>query len=352
MGVTREDLERKGHWLTVSDEEWERQKQSVEYVTNCYLRNDPWAIKIKKNVGVLLTSSPSGLPYLKASLESHKKLGYWTVLAYDNYISEYDCPCPNANSTEMVNGAQLDINHNRYMPTKDVMNLVDTFLLPHHQCWGGVSYSFIWLIRLASGILHSFDYVLLNNGDMVLEKPEGFPKLLEMMGDADMMSSGPTYVNVPGKRDEIGTAGILFKSKALMDVAKHMNDHMVPFEEYEKSTQDFGNTEGRLAIAARDLGLKQVICKPGKCPHHEVCEQLHTAGTGDWYDIIGMRHIHGELNYAHRYGKSHFDKTGEILPVPLSSYLDDRHCGGEDIKAARAYEAGDIEFVKNWWAKD
>jgi len=248
MGVTREDFIRSGRYLEMSDEEWEKELSVRKEVVNNYMNNDEWAVKIKKNVGVLLTSSCYGRPYLKASLESHKKLGYWTVLSYDNFI----------------NPEWPEINYNDWLPPKDVMDMADTFLLPHHQCWGGVSYPFIWQLRLASGIFHSMEYVLVNNGDMVLEKPENFPLLLEKMGDADLMSSGPSLPR------EIGTAGILMKSSAFMKIAKHMLDHVVPFTEYEKSTQEFGNTEGRLAVAVRDLDLKQVICNPGSCPTHPV----------------------------------------------------------------------------------
>ena len=345
MGVTRADFTRSGKDLEMSDAEWEAELATRKTVVNAYSYNDKWAVKIKKKVAVLLTAWTGGLPFLKASLESHQKLGFWTVLAYDNFIAEYECPCPNRFQKETLNEREVDINYNRFMPPKDVMNLVDTFLLPHHQCWGGVSYPYVWLIRLASGILQEFDYVLLNNGDMVLEKPEGFPTLLAKMGDADLMSSGPSLPN------ELGTAGLLIKSSALIKMAKHMSDHMVPFEEYEKSTQNFGNTEGRTRVAVRELGLTEVVCKPGSCPSHTVCEQLHTPG-GEWFDILGMRHVHGELNYAHRYGKQIFQKTGKILVPPPSKYLDQRLCGGEDYKAAVAYESGDLEFVKNWWAKD
>ena len=320
--MTREDLVRSGRYLEVSDAEWKTQYDSVKYVTDCYLKNDEWAVKIKKNVGILLTSSMYGLPYLKASVDSHKALGYWLVLSYDNFI-------------DPDNGEEK-INYNQYLPPKDVMNNIDTFLLPHHQCWGGVSYPFIWQLRLASGIFNSFDYVLVNNGDCVIEKPEGFPKLLEMLGDADIMSSGPALPR------EIGTAGLLMKSSAFIKIAKHMNDHMVPFEEYEKSTQEFGNTEGRLAVAVRELGLKQTIIEPGSCPAHPICEQFHVAGKGTWYDTIGYRHVHGELNFAYRY---------KAVPPP-SKYLDERFIGGEDIKAAKLYEeTKDIKSIEYWWAK-
>lgn len=319
MGITPEDLVRSGRYLEMPDEEWKSELATRQYVLGCYEKNDSWAPRIKGKVAVLLTSSKYGLPYLKASVESHAKLGYWLVLSYDNPFDPYNY-----------------VDYNTVLPPKDILQMVDTFIITHRwQTWGGVSWPFIMQIRVSSGIFNSFDYVLVNNGDMVLEKPESFNALLDKIGDADLMSSGPSLPR------EIGTAGILFKSSAFIKVAKHLSDHMVPASEYYKSTQDFGNTEGRLAVAVRDLGLTQVICRPGSCPTHPVCEQLHTP-SGEWYDIIGMRHTHGELNYAYRYKGN----------PPPSKYLDERFCGSEDMKAARAYESGDVEAVKNWWAKE
>jgi hypothetical protein len=352
MGVTREDLVRRGVWLEKTDEEWERQRDSVVEVLKCYMKNDEWAPKINKKVAVMLTAWTGGLPFLKASLESHKKLGFWTVLAYDNFIAEPNCACPNRFQEEIINGKKLDIDYNRYMPPRDIMNLVDTFLLPHHQCWGGVSYPYVWLLRLGSNLLHSFDYVLLNNGDMVLEKPEGFQQLLDKMGDADLMSSGPSLPN------ELGTAGLLIKTSALIAMAKHMSEHMVPFTEYEKSTQSFGNTEGRTRVAVRDLGLREVVCKPGSCPSHPVCEQIHVAG-GEWFDVLGMRHIHGELNYAHRYGRMMLREKGIYLAPPRPQYIDARFAPGDYSNSARYWELADqgkvgesIAVLQEWWAQE
>ena len=150
------------------------------------------------------------------------------------------------------------------------------------------------------------------------------------------MSSGPSLPR------EIGTAGLLMRSSAFIKIAKHMNDHVVPASNYYASTQEFGNTEGRLAVAVRELGLNQVVVEPGSCPTHPVCEQFHQPGKGTWYDTIGFRHIHGEVNYAYRY---------KAMPPP-SKYLDQRYIGGSDWNAAIAWENGDLEHVKNWWAKE
>ena len=208
MGVTREDFIRSGRYLELSDEEWEAELATRKLVVGCYMANDSWAVKIKKNVGILLTASSYGRPYLKASLETHQKLGYWVAVAYDNFIDPK---------------AEGEIDWKYWMPPKDCMDLMDTFLMPHHQCWGGVSYPYIWQLRLASGLMSNFEYVFCNNGDCIIEKPEGFPKLLEEMGDADIMSAGPTLPR------EIGTASFLVRGKVFQAIAKHMNDHMVPF---------------------------------------------------------------------------------------------------------------------------
>ena len=66
-------------------------------------------------------------------------------------------------------------------------------------------------------------------------------------------------------------------------------------------------------------------------------------GKGFWYDTVGFRHIHGELNYAYRY---------KNVPPP-SKYLDERFCGSEDWKAAKVYdETQDKKSIEYWWAKD
>jgi hypothetical protein len=313
MGVTREDRIRRGRWLEVPDAEWEQQLASVNQALDGYLGNDAWAPKIKKDVLVLLISHPAGRCYLTGSLRTHKDLGYWIAVAYDNYFDP----------------ALTKYDWDGLMPAKDQMDMIDSFFMGHHQTWGGVSYPFMWLLRIAAGFGLNFKYVYCINGDCIIEKPEGFPMMIETLGDADIMSSGPALER------EIGTAGLLMRSQAFFGIAKHMVDHVVPFEEYEKSTQDFGNTEGRLAVAVRDLGLKQVIVEPG------YNEQLHIPGHGFWWKTIGFRHIHGEHNYAYRY---------HAIP-PESKYFDPRFMGDEYNQILRYHETKDKSILEAWWEK-
>jgi hypothetical protein len=296
----------------MSDEEWAVELAGRKEVIRCYMDNDNWAPKIKKDVLVLLISHPAGRCYLTGSLKSHLKLGYWIAVAYDNYFHP-----------------GMDVSWDSIMPARDQMEMVDSIFMSHYQTWGGVSYPFMWLLRIAAGFALNFKYVYCINGDCIIEKPEGFPKMLETLGDADILSSGPALER------EIGTAGLLMRSEAFFKVAKHMVDHVVPFEEYEKSTQDFGNTEGRLAVAVRDLGLKQVIVAP---PFNE---QFHKPGIGFWAETIGFRHIHGEHNYAHRY---------KAIP-PHHDYFDKRFMGDEYNSIRSYHETGDMKILENWWQK-
>jgi hypothetical protein len=306
MGVVRADL--------LDPNQTEENRESIRQALNGYLGNDEWAPRIKLPVLVLLISHASGRCYLTGSVKTHKKLGYWLAVCYDNFID------PKAES----------VDYNQFMPPKDVMDQIDTFMMTHYQTWGGVSYPFMWSLKMSSGLAQHFEYVYCINGDCIIEKPEGFPLLLEKLGDADIMSSGPALER------EIGTAGLLMRSSAFIKIGKHLIDHVVPFEEYEKSTQDFGNTEGRMAVAVRELGLKQVIVDP---PFNE---QFHIPGHGFWWETIGFRHIHGEHNYAYRY---------KAIPPP-AEYFDERFMGDEYKQIKAYWETKDMEILKNWWAKD
>jgi len=94
-----------------------KDKQSMQLFVDNASSNDEWALKALKPIGVLLTAHPGGRAFLKASVESHKKLGYWLTLAYDNYL----------------NPDRQDIKHDHIMPPIDVMNQIDTLIIPHHQ---------------------------------------------------------------------------------------------------------------------------------------------------------------------------------------------------------------------------
>jgi hypothetical protein len=294
-------------------------KAHFKYILNDMMRNDEWAMKVFKPVGVLLTSHPGNRPFLKSSLETHKKLGFWTTVIYDNYFD------PN----------QKHISYEQCMPKRDVFDLADTFIIPHHQTWGGVLYPYFWCLYLGVQTMGAFDYIFCSNGDCILEKPEGFPKIMEMLGDADIMGCG--YESNNG-RELFNTTSFIAKTSAIQAVMKHFRDYLIGIDTYERYAEKMGNTEGRFAIAIKELGLKVK-----KVPVNPVNTQVASPG-GTWYDILGFRHVHGEFNNSHRRKK--------IPPDP--KYLDDRYMTSK-IKLIQDYYNEENPkkkqiILKKWWS--
>lgn len=316
MGLIMKDLERTGRDLELSDEQWEIEYQSRKAWIDRTRSNDLWLNKMFNKVGILMTGHQANRPYMKASVDSHSKLGFWLTLAYDNYVDP----------------TWETIDHNNFMPSKDVLDKVDLFLTPHHQVWGGCLFPYAQLVYWGGLAMQNFEYIYCVNSDFVLEKPEGFPQLFEMLGDSDIMTCGPDRDDPPAAN----TAGFIVRSDAFKAIVKHLENHLVPWENYEKHTQRIGNMEGRLGWAIKDLGLKQVRVNP------PLEDMLKVPGHGTWFNTVGFRHIHSEHNYAYR---------NKGIPPPLE-YLDKRHMGGEYELIKTYWETKDPKVLEEWWAKE
>ena len=286
-------------------------------VINNYLKNDEWNIKATLPICVLLTSHAGNRAFLRSSIESHKKLGYWLTLVYDN------CFAPE----------RQDIDYNSILPARDLIDSCDNFLLSHYQTWGGVLYPYFWSLYLGINAMRTFKYIYCANGDCVLEKPENFQKIIDMLGDGDIMGVG--YEGDGGDRSIFNTTGFIAKAEAATAIMLHFRDRLIPLSNYEKYCNEVGNTESRFAVAIRDLGLKLKIA-----PVNPINTQLHKA-SGSWYDIIGFRHIHGEYNYAHRY---------KDIP-PHYKYLDPKHISSNEYNLVKEYYDGgeDPDVLKKFW---
>jgi len=278
------------------------------------LANDEWANKIFKRVGILIASYSGQRAYLKACVETHSKLGYVIALAYDNYI---DPKCDT-------------IDHNFFMPDKEILDKVDLFMLPHHQTWKDVNYPYFWQLKWGASALQQFEYIYCLNGDFILEKPEGFEELLSIIEDGDFMSCGPDY------DDEVSSGAFIVKSKAFLLIVQYMQDHFIPFDNYEKYIH-MGGAEGRIQAAIKYYGLKRVdVPKPNVW-------DCNYSSQGTWYDLVGLRHIHGELDYA-------FKK--ELIP-PHYKYLEEKYLLSiYNYKLVKEYwDTSDIKVLENWWWK-
>jgi len=172
------------------------------------------------------------------------------------------------------------------------------------------------------------------NGDCVIEKPENFLQIVEMLGDGDIMGVG--WEDNDG-RPLFNTTAYLAKTRVAKKIIKHFEEHFIPFETFEKYTMDIGNCEGRFARAIQDLKLKLVRVE--KNPFNT---QAHLS-EGTFYDIIGWRHIHGEHSYAYR--------AREIPPE--IKWFDERFIGDEFKRIKAYHETKDIKILEDeWWVKE
>ena len=310
MGLVRSDITYPGY----SEKDRAEIKEAVERMLS---NDDKFAKKYLLPVGVLLTSHPGNTPFLTASVKTHKKLGFWLTLTFDNYLNP-----------ERLN----DLEYKDILPAKDVMQYVDNFILSPHQVWGGVMYPYFWQLKVGINALSEFAYIFCSNGDVILEKPENFPKIMELLGDNDIMGCG--WEDNQG-RPCFNTTSFIAKTDAAKAVMKHFQDHFIPFDVYEIYTQDFGNTEARFARAINELGLKQVIVEP------TYNMQSHVKGYGTWYHVLGFRHIHAEYKYCQQH---------KMEPIELE-YLDERFLNHSEYALLKQYkETGDRQFLEKWWA--
>lgn len=293
----------------------EKDKAEIKIVLERFKANDKWINNMFKKVAILLTSHPGNRAFLKHTVESYKKLGYWITLVYDNHIDP----------------ERPDVNYNELLPAKDVMDNIDMFLMTHHSTWGGVMFPYAFSLHWGVAILQDFDYIFCANGDCMLEKPENFHLLIKELGDNDILGCGPVTER------SFNTNGMIAKSSALKAIMKHFLDHFVPFDTYVKYTQEIGNTEGRFMRAIKDLGFKfGVVSDP--CD-----EQMGRVKQGWWYENLGFRHIHAEYNIAYRY---------KGIPPELK-YIDTRYINQWEIDLLKKYEeTKDMEFLKQWWIKE
>jgi hypothetical protein len=266
------------------------QRKVIQETIDKNMACDLWTSKIFKKVGVLLTSHPNNRAFLDASILTHKEMGFWTTVIYDNYWDP----------------KQQDLTFDQLMPRRKTFDLADNFIISKQQNWGGVIYPYFWMLKFGLQFMSMFDYIYHANGDCIVEHPENFPVLIDMMGDADIFFVGWDDTTA---RPMANNTGFIVKKEAALAMMKHIQDHFIPFEVYEKYSAKLGSGEVRFANAVLELGLKNF-----KAPKNPVDLQLSSPG-GTWYETIGFRHIHGEVK------TSRFKNNSEFLDYVDFEYL-------------------------------
>jgi len=263
--------------------------------------------KLNKKVAIILPTHLGHRFWIKACLESCKKTEHFIMLVYDNPFWKVK-------------------ENSRAFPSSQVMALADSVVIKHRTYRGAVGICHYWNMIYGLKVLKGlgFTHAFAMNGDCVLEKPENFEKIIEMLGDNDLF---PCQYH-PEQR-YCGTMGWIGKVDLMLDFfLKYLEELFV----YSRTT------EGRLGYYVVENNVKLTIPE-----NSERNFKLPSGGT--WYDLLGFRHIHAE----------HKVRRWEKLEPVERKYYDFGPEGsplsGEYKLLMDYWENGNKESLKAWWGK-
>lgn len=295
--------QRKNKFKEGTYERWYREANQI-YMNN--KRDQEIYDKLEKDLCIIIPTHRYHRVWLKACLEGVSKLGYFSILAYDNPFFQ--------------DGHKLDM----LLPPTDVLKLADHLCFKPKTFHSGVGVPHMWnmLFAVNQAQAFGFEYIFCINGDFIMERPNNFEKLREMMGDGDIF---PLAWNP--KKPSCGTAAFIAKTK-----------HMVTFWSNYVQTlyQNLGNAEARLGKFYKKNKLKVVHFEPGPLSH----QMPNPKST--WYKTVGLRHLHAEQKI----------RRWEKKEAIEEKYFDKRFMTPYEVNTLGAYwKNGDKKHLKAWWGK-
>ena len=262
--------------------------------------------KLQKDLCVIIPSHRYQRPWLKGCLEGVQKLGYFSILAYDN----------------PYHAGQIGRPTDALLPRNDVMALADYVSIKPKTFHSGVTIPHMWnmIFAVNQASILGFEYIFCINGDFIMERPEKFEKLRQMMGDADMF---PLAWNP--KKPSCGTAAFIAKTEPQVEF----------WRDFARTLhQPKGNAEARMGRYYKENKLKVFHNHHGPMAHQMPNEK------SDWYNIVGLRHLHAE-NKIRRWEKK--------KPIE-EKYFDKRFMTPNERKCLTEYwKTKDDKSLKPWW---
>ena len=223
------------------------------------------------------------------------------------------------------------------MPRARHYQLANSVVFKHPTADANKRNGWFYSVRYAQGILKSFpniQKVYVTNGDCLFQRPEGFPELLKLVDDCDLIS-GQTTTN-----GNIHTANVLFKREAFDRTFDYIAELMrVP-------VIGSRSPEGNLKEAVARLGLKLGI--PPVLP-------LDLDGTVDsyarygqdstWKQLVGFRNLFAEYEQAANDGL----ELAWFKPY-VDNWMDWLYWSGEErSQICKYWETGDRRYLMQFW---
>jgi len=302
---------------------------STDFLPNWIHNNQPF----KSEVAILVTSWIGHLKWLKYTFTSYRNTGQYVLLAFDNHLKP-------------DNIHSLDL----HFPPADIMAIPHAVVMKHPTWDADKRNGWLWNLLYAAPIILSFSnfkYVLTINSDCALDRPEGLPELIQLLGDADYMSQSVEY-NSPNDPKSIHTCSMLFKINTFAQVADYFRTQMAT-----AGPESF-SPELLLLEAHKHLGLRlqptpQVPIFPawhdfaGSIDHYQSYNEDST-----WKSVIGFRNLCAENDTA---------GIERLAPLP-AKYFDLRDggrllSGYERESLYHHYQSGgDQRYLWMLWDKD
>lgn len=281
------------------------------------------ALPAEKDTAIIVTSWQGQLKWLKHTLRAYRETGAFVILAYDHHFFPWSRP--------------TDVDLVRSMPSPRHYQLASATIYKHVTGDASKRNGWFWSVRYAQGILRQFPNikkVYLTNGDCLFEKPEGFPELLKLVDDCDLISGQTTGGG------NIHTANVLFKREAFDKIFDYIANLMVPPILGSRSP------EGNLREAVAALGMK--LGMPAIQP-------LDLDGTVDsycrygqdstWKQIVGFRNLWAEYEQAANDGLEL-----DWLKPHVDDFMNWIYWGGEERSMICKYwETGDRRYLYQFW---
>lgn len=281
------------------------------------------ALPCTKDTAIIVTAWSGQLKWLEHTLNRYRKTGAFVILAYDHHFY------PWVSSTKEEAFKTL-LNPRHYQ-------LANATVFKHQTADANKRNGWFWSVRYAQGILKSFQNiknVYLTNGDCIFEKPEGFPELLKLVDDCDLIS-GQTTTN-----GTIHTANVLFKIDAFNSIFDYI------FEVMKTPVIGSRSPEGNLKEAVDQLKLKvgmvekQPLDKDGTVDPYARYGQEST-----WKELVGFRNLFAEYEQSWNDGL----EIDWARPY-VDNFSDWIYWSGEERETVcRYWQTKDRRYLMQWW---
>ena len=310
--------------LIPSQESWgmgmeRRGKDSLSW----YDLNINWnTFPCEQELAIIVTSWPGQLKWLKAVLKNYRLSGAFVILAYDNPFFGF--------------GNLGDNQIFQSLPNIQHYLLAHSMVVHHYTVEPKKRDGWFWDVRYAQGIIKNFKnikYVYCTNGDCLIEKPEGFKDIINLLGDADLMSGQSTESN-------IHTCAVIYKAEAFHKIFDAMAELMrVPI---------IGSRSPEIMLReiVTELNLKLMHVPKQPLWPQDNSVDMYCCYNQDstWKELLGFRNLFAEQETSWNEG---------LEPLP-QKYIDDYmnfiyFSGEEKNTICKYWETGDRRYLYMWW---